>query len=65
MVIYRFTAAPNSFDAWVVTNPIPSANYAQYSIMADYCDLYPNAASIKYSTVGVAPNRRFVVKLQT
>jgi gliding motility-associated-like protein len=60
--IISFTAAPNSFLTWVVNTPIPSANYPNYSIMADYCDLYPHAADkIKYTTVGVAPNRKFVV----
>lgn len=60
--IISFTSAPNSFLTWIVNNPIPSGNYPNYSIMGDYCDLYPHAVDkIKYLTTGVAPNRKFVV----
>lgn len=62
----QFRTTPStttSYSAWSIGTGIPGNTNVLNSVMGFYADLYPVVAgsSIKYTTVGVAPNRAFVV----
>jgi gliding motility-associated-like protein len=61
------TAQAGQFSPWVIpaTGAIPGNTDVLNSIMAFYADIYPlfptNPGTISAATIGVAPNRRYVV----
>jgi hypothetical protein len=44
-----------------VAQYIPNASSPMNTILADWEDLFPGASNIRYTTIGVAPNRQLVV----
>jgi len=58
-------AAPNGYSPWDITMNAPNTtNMPRNSIMFPWADIDPSTGvtpDIKYTTLGVAPNRRFVV----
>ncbi len=60
------TANANTYSSWV-TQAIPTVNPASVmnAILSPWQDIHPGiGGSIRYQTVGVAPDRRFVVSYQ-
>lgn len=51
------------YSAWAIPGPAPSASTPQLSIMCPWQDVNPGVGGqIRYQTIGVAPNRIFVVE---
>lgn len=52
----------NGFCQWSITNPIPSANYSNYTILGPMQDIDPSqGGTIRTAVAGTAPFRRFIV----
>ena len=61
MVSFSLTGA-GGYCQWPISTPVPSGANPMNTIMGPWQDLYPPAGgTIKYSTYGTAPCRRFVV----
>lgn len=63
-VQFRTTpSSSTSYSAWSITSGIPGNINVLNSAMGFYADLLPTTAgsTIQYTTIGVAPNRKFVV----
>lgn len=58
-------AAPNGYSPWDITANAPNTNnMPRNSIMFPWADIDPSVGvtpDIKYATIGVSPNRRFIV----
>lgn len=60
-----FTGTPGGYSPWSIASPIPNAANPLNAIMAPWQDTYPGLSgvgSVRYKTVGNAPNRIFIVE---
>jgi hypothetical protein len=57
-------ANSNGFHTWAIYQPKPSLSPADLlnTIMLPWQDLYPYQGTIEFQTLGISPNRKFIVK---
>jgi gliding motility-associated-like protein len=60
-----FTGTAGGYSPWSIGYNCPSPNNPLNAIMAPWQDVYPNfgtTAIVRYKTIGVAPNRKFIME---